>query len=105
VITPPVALDAKIKPIRDKATAAALYARQAGEAIDFQNVIIDVAIRAERRAGELLAEMEKNKGGPERIVRSPGVTALPKLSEIGISKKQSSQWQKMAEVPSSSRIL
>ena len=49
-----------------------------------QNKCAEIKLRAERRAGEILADMEKNKGGP---VRLHDETALsPKLSEIGISK-------------------
>ena len=68
--------------------------------MDFQNVVVDVAIRAERRAGELLAEMEKNKGGKgeQRPYRS-GDTTSKKLSDLGITKDQSSRWQKWQPFP------
>jgi hypothetical protein len=58
---------------------------------------------AEIRAGELLAEMEKNKGtrgqlrGEDpggRIVQPPG-DPTPKLSDLGITKSQSSRWQQL----------
>jgi hypothetical protein len=56
-----------------------------------------VALRAERKAGQLLREMEKAKGGGERQTngrygqRSSGATAGERtLPELGVSKQQSS---------------
>jgi len=54
--------------------------------------------RAERRAGELLKAKEKHRGFPD-IVQSHDVTPPPKLEEIGISRKQSSRWQAIADIP------
>lgn len=50
-------------------------------------------IRAERKAGELLAKMEKHNGDP----RSHDVT---RLDDLGISKIDSHRWQIAASVPS-----
>ena len=55
-------------------------------------------VRAERRAGELLKAKEKHRGFPD-IVQSHDVTPPPKLEEIGISRKQSSRWQAIADIP------
>lgn len=67
----------------------------------------EIRIRAERRAGELLRDMEKAKGAQGNpggrgapIVQSSDATAQPKtLSDLGISKQQSSNWQRLAAVP------
>jgi len=72
-----------------------------------QNQCAEIKIRAERRAGELLKEREKNKGAMgnpggrgAKIVQSHDETAQPpKLSDLGISKSQSSRWQTMVSVP------
>ena len=64
----------EVKDIRDKAEALRLYMKQQGDGLEMQNAVAEIKIRAERRAGEMLAEMEKNKGGP---VRSHDTTALP----------------------------
>ena len=52
--------------------------------------------RAERRAGELLKEMkergERDKGGRGPIVESSCAT---QLSDLGITRDQSSKWQKL----------
>jgi len=55
-----------------------------------------IKLRAERRAGDLLAEMEMNPGGQaeQESCRSHDVTVTPpKLSDLGVSKMQSSRWQ------------
>ena len=63
-------------------------------------------IRAERKAGELLHESAKNgtrataKGNLKQGPKSKGATsAQMKLSDHGISKDQSSDWQKLASIP------
>ncbi len=92
------------KKIRDKAEAVRTYAKLAGD-LDMQNMAAEIRIRAERRAGQLLLEMAKNPGtrgegrprkdGTKR--RSASFTALPpKLDDIGITKDQSSKWQRLA---------
>lgn len=54
--------------------------------------------RAERRAGEMLAEMEKNPGGnPNQLDEQTSYP--PTLNELGISKFQSHHWQLEASVP------
>ncbi len=58
----------------------------------------------ESRAGEMLAGMEKAKGAEgnssnqhKQEVRSNDVTAPPTLSEIGITKRQSADWQERGQ--------
>jgi hypothetical protein len=67
----------------------------------------EIRLRAEKRAGELLREMEKNKGtrgpGPGRgkkaVAKSDRLfDPAPKLSDLGISKTQSSRWQMLADL-------
>jgi len=85
------------KALRDKAEAVRSYAKAAELGLDIQNNAAEIKIRAERRAGELLVEMEKHKGA---ATRSHDVTASPpKLDDLGISKMQSSRWQQEARVP------
>jgi hypothetical protein len=93
------------KKIRDRAEAVRTYAKLAGD-LDMQNMAAEIRIRAERRAGQLLSDMEKNpgtrgEGRPRKdgtkIRRSVEPTAYrPTLDEIGISKDQSSKWQRLA---------
>jgi hypothetical protein len=63
----------------------------------------EIRLRAERRVGQLLADMEKNpgargSGSNQHELRSHDATT-PKLSDLGINKSQSSRWQKLADLP------
>ncbi len=90
-----------VKDIRDKAEALRLYAKQAGEGLENQNMMAEIKLRAERRCGELLGEMENAPTGPKPQL---GNTLLhnsppPTLADMGISRMQSSRWQAIAAVP------
>lgn len=78
--------------LRDKAEAIRTYLRASRESLEAQNAAADIRLRAERKAGELLAEMDKHNGDP----RSHDVT---RLADLGITKMQSSRWQSIARVP------
>ena len=88
----------EVKDIRDKAQAMAAYARQAKDTEMIQWVT-EIKVRAERKAGKMLAEMEKQKPGQYQQ-RSHHVTVdiPPTLADIGITKNESSRWQKLAAV-------
>jgi hypothetical protein len=58
-------------------------------------------LRAERKAGALLAKMEKAKGGQPRKNRSHAGIGSPRLADLNITPKESSRWQKLAAVPES----
>jgi hypothetical protein len=53
-----------------------------------------------RRAGELLREMDKNKGAatPPTLYQ-PGTALPPTLEDIGIDRHDSSRWQTIAALP------
>ena len=89
----------EVKHIRDKALAIEIYARQA-QNVDAERQATEIRLRAERRTGQLLAERDKAKPGPAPADRSQRATDPLPLSGIGISKTQSSRWQKMADIPS-----
>jgi hypothetical protein len=92
----------EIKNIRDKAVALAAYAKQAKNH-DAERWAQEIRIRAERKTGQLLRETAKAKGGkpPQAGNRSKPTTgfAPATLAELGISKDQSADWQKLAKVP------
>ncbi len=87
----------QVKSLRDTAEAARIYARAANLGLEMQNRAAEMRLRAERKAGQLLSEMALPKGGrPSLKLPSPASTGL---SELGITKSQSSRWQKRASVP------
>jgi hypothetical protein len=90
------------KEIRDKAVAMQAYARQAKDTTLITHAT-EIRMRAERRAGELLRKMEKNQGAlPGKTGRKgrPVLDSTLKLSDLGMTKSQSSRWQKLAALES-----
>lgn len=87
----------EVKDLRDKAQAMAAYAKQANDT-QLVEWATEIKVRAERRAGEMLADLPKHNGGNPNL--SHDTTGSPKtLAELGISKDQSSRWQKLAAIP------
>ena len=104
----------EVKVVVDLAEAAHVYARQAQLGLDAQNNAAEVRLRAERRAGELLTEMHKHAGGRPPASSAcgenplPAVTGFPqaktqsqppRLDDLHITRRQSSQWQQIAAMP------
>lgn len=87
----------EVKDIRDKAEAMAAYARQAKDT-ELVQWATEIKVRAERRAGQMLAEMPKATGELRNSSRSHDGTATKTLADIGITKNESSRWQKLAAV-------
>jgi len=88
-----------IKDFRDKAVAVQAYAKQAND-YDLERDASIARVRAERRAGELLRDMDKAKGGnPQLLAADEGLDNPKTLSEMGLTYDQSSKWQKLADVP------
>ena len=89
----------EVKDIRDKAAAMAAYARQAQDK-ELLQWATEIKVRAERRAGEMMRDMEKNTGNKGQFTGSTIVVppAPPTLADMGISKNESSRWQKLAAV-------
>ncbi len=90
----------EVKDIRDKAEAMAAYARQAHDT-ELIKWATEIKVRAERRAGQMLAEMPKASGakgvGPIAVT-SCDRNQPPTLADIGVTKNESSRWQKLAAV-------
>lgn len=85
----------EVKEIRDKVEALRLYLKQQGESLEMQNACAEIKLRAERRAGELLAEQRLNGGDRKSELHNERV----KLSDIGISPIQSHRFQSIAFIP------
>lgn len=95
------------KDIRDQARAMEVYAQVALNT-EAERKAIEIRIRAERRAGELLklakeAGQRHSENGtahrPSKKVSNGATPSRPTLAEIGITRDQSSDWQKLAEIP------
>lgn len=84
------------KEIRDKAQALAAYARQANDT-ELLEWVTEIKVRAERKAGELLREVERSKGGGQRT----SAILAPVLATQQIPKTTAARWQKLAAVPES----
>jgi hypothetical protein len=91
----------EVKDIRDKALAIEIYARQARNT-EAETRACEIRLRAERRCEQLLREREMAKAGRPPDNWSHDATdfrgAAP-LADLGISKTQSSRWQKLAAIP------
>ena len=88
------------KDIRDQAVAFEAYARQAMNT-DAEREAIEIRIRAERKVGQLLKVGPKAKGALKQgsnPPRSSSTTTGTTLKSLGITKDQSSRWQKLADM-------
>jgi hypothetical protein len=92
--------------ITDKAEAARYYAKKIGMSIDVQNDLVEIVIESMARAGEILDDMKRSgeradgdKGRPKK-----GSLKEPlSLADLGLTKKQSHVYQKVAAVPMGAR--
>jgi hypothetical protein len=75
--------------IADKAEAARVYAKRIGASLPVINRATAIKLKAERKAGEILAGIDKAKNQ-----NSAGIITLPAM---GITKIQSSRWSKFVE--------
>ena len=90
----------EISNIRNQAEAYRYALRQAKESPEVIKKAEEIKLRAERRAGEILNETPKAKGGGDvRNHQSQPVTGDITLADMGITKNQSSKWQKIASIP------
>lgn len=91
----------EVKDIRDKAEAMAAYARQAKDT-ELIQWATEIKVRAERKAGELLAAMPKSTGArfngrdESGNVRQSHDDSAQTLADVGVTPMQSSRWQSLA---------
>jgi len=69
--------------------------QQRGYTLETQQDAAELKIRAERRAGELLQEAEKDHGGRPRKNLYHDGTGF-RLPDLGIDRHKSSRWQQIA---------
>jgi hypothetical protein len=89
------------KDIRDKAMAMEVYLRQARNT-EAERRACEIRLRAERKAGHLLKQVEKAKASPGNQYTGPvprSNQSTPTLKDLGVTKRQAHDWQQLAEVP------
>lgn len=90
------------KYLHDIAEAARHYAKVQHLSLESANYATEIKVRAQRKMGEMLKETPKNSGGrPQKTGTVPytGLGDTPTLSDIGITKIQSSRFQSIASIP------
>lgn len=87
----------ELKEIRDQAEAARHYVKAAKMTTAMANRCAEIRIRAERKAGEMIRANPQIRQGGDRKSKYHDDTL--KLDDLGISKLQSSRWQKLANIP------
>jgi hypothetical protein len=87
----------EVKAVRDYAEAWRHYNKQQAYSVEAMNDAAEIKIRAERRLGELLGEMPRQR--PGEYQRLHAATVAPSLDDLGIEKTQSHRWQRVASVP------
>ena len=91
------------KDIRDKAEALRVYARQAGESLQNQNKIAAIKLRAERRTGQLLKELERGTPGvkPDELktIEVFNSEYRAALIENNIAQTTANRFQSLDDIP------
>jgi hypothetical protein len=87
----------EVKDIRDKALALEAYARQAKN-FEAEDRCKEIRVRAERKWEQLYSGSEKAKGAQPFQATGRGERPVETLSDLGVSKDQSSRWQKLADI-------
>jgi len=91
-----------VKQIMDIAEAARTYARAAKLGLEAANHAAEVKLRAERKAGELLGQLERGRGGEPSHSFQPGTSVSEYrtvLTESNVATTTAHRWQTVATVP------
>lgn len=88
----------EIKDIRDKAQAVSYYLRTHEAAEGAIEAAAEIVLRAERRLGQLCKEVTGGKAGGGSRGSKDKSNSVSLLSDLDITKAQSSRWQRLARV-------
>jgi len=96
-----VPIQSRVAQRAEQVAAASDEVKQAlADGKDLLRHATEIKVRAERRCGEMLRDMQKSTGGDAQRTRfQKGTESPPTLADMGIEKHQSSRWQKLAAVP------
>ena len=91
----------QVKEILDKSKAAETYARAAKLGLVAQNYAAEITLRAERKAGELLRTLSRNKEGrPKKLSNNGRFSEYDRvLKYTGTSKQDASRWEQIERLP------
>jgi len=90
----------EVKAVHDKAEAVRIYARMAND-VQLEIDAAEIRLRAERRMGLLIREMNLHKGGRPKVKTGTDeepVSEPVKLADLGVDKKLSSRAQKVGGI-------
>lgn len=89
--------------VRDQAEAIRVLMARQKRSLEWQNRAAEIKLRAERKAGELLAQVPRDKGGrpaensPHREASFTGYQSA--IRDAGIPKATAERWQQVAAIP------
>jgi len=87
----------------DLAEAARVYAKQIGLGLEAQNHAAEIKLRAQRKAGEILEKMDKNKGTKSQLIgpslMEAPIDSNPTYADMDISYKDAHVWQTISRMP------
>ena len=83
----------EVNELRARAEAVRVYTRQAELSKEAENAAAEIRLRAERRVGELLKEMELARGRPRKM------SSTTTICDLGVNRDQAATFQRMAAVP------
>jgi hypothetical protein len=88
----------EVKDIRDKARAIEVYARQAHNT-EAERQACEIRLRAERKWGQLRESEIVPPHRPAEVSDDATLNPQRTLADLGVTRDQSSQWQKLAAIP------
>lgn len=91
----------EIRQVMDLAEAARTYAQAAKLGTEAANHAAEIKLRAQRKAGEMLQQLERSKGGDSRSFQ-PGTSASEYrqvLTDEEIAPTTAHRWQQVASLP------
>jgi hypothetical protein len=92
----------EVKKIRDVAEAARVYAKVAHMSKEALDYAANIKLLAERKAGEILAKLDKSSGGrPSKTAdTASGVSEYRQaLADSNTGERMSERWQELAAIP------
>jgi phage N-6-adenine-methyltransferase len=88
--------------VRDQMEAIRVLCARVKSGLAMQNQAAEIKLRAERKAGTLLAQIERAKAGRRKNNSSDARTHLQQaLQEVGIARDTAFRWQKVAAISKS----